>query len=77
MSPYILLIILCGISAALLAQCYFSRWWSNLGTYVCLVWLAAALPIMYFSDMDRELILLFYLISGAIGLIYQAGGKKK
>lgn len=77
MSPYILLLILCAVSAALLAQCFFSRWWSNLGTYICLVWLAAALPIMYFADMSRNHILLFYLVSGAVGLAYHLGGEKK
>ncbi len=77
MSPYLTLALLCAVSAALLALSYFSRWWSNLGSYLLLIWMALSLPIMYFADLDRELILLFYMISAAVGLGIQAGGEKK
>ena len=77
MSPYLILIILCAVSGGLLALSYYSRWWSNLGSYILLFWLAASLPIMYFTALDRKLILLFYMISAAIGLAIQAGGAKK
>ncbi len=77
MSPYITLILLCAVSGALLALSYFSRWWSNLGSYLLLIWMALALPIMYFIDLDRDFILLFYMISAAFGLGIQAGGEKK
>lgn len=77
MSPYLTLLILCAVSGGLLALSYFSPWGSKLGSWLLLVWLLLSLPVMYFTGLDRELILLFYMISGAIGLIIQAGGEKK
>lgn len=41
----------------------------------CLVWLAAALPVMFFMNIDARHVLLFYLISAAAGLISHFGGK--
>lgn len=76
MSPYITLLILCAVSALLLALAFFSPWHKQ-ATGLCLLWLAASLPIMYFSDFSRNFILLFYLISAAAGLVYLAGGEKK
>lgn len=77
MSPYLTLLILFAVSALLLALCFFCPRWSKTGTYICLGWLAMALPLMYFIGLTREEILLFYLLSGAAGLVYMTGGEKK
>lgn len=42
---------------------------------LCLVWLAAALPLMFFLDLSAPYVLLFYLLSGLLALIFQFGGK--
>lgn len=42
---------------------------------LCLVWLAAALPVMFFLNLAADYVLMFYLISGAFGLIFLYGGR--
>lgn len=77
MSPYLILLILCAVSALLLALICFSPRAGRIGTGLCLAWLAAALPVMYFLDIERKGILLFYLVSAAIGLVFMTGGKER
>lgn len=78
MSSVVTFLILCAVSALLLAGGIFlPRPWANVCAVLMLLWLAAALPILYFSMLDESYVLLFYLISGAIGLLLQWGGGKK
>ena len=68
-------LILSAISAVILALGRFVRPLSRVCGLAGLVWLAAALPVMFFLNLDAEHVLLFYLISAAIGLILHFGGK--
>ncbi len=78
MSPVATFLILCGVSAALLAAASFlPRPWALAGAVLLLVWLAAALPVMYFCMLGEKYVLLFYLISGACGLLFRLGGERK
>lgn len=78
MSPVVTFLILCGVSVVLLAAVsYLPRPWALVGDALLLVWLAAALPILYFTMLGEKYVLLFYLVSGAFGLIFRLGGGKK
>ena len=75
MLPFYTLLILCAISGVLLALAVFAppgRLWSALS----LLWLAGALPALFFLGMDWRHVLLFYLISGGLGLLFLMGGKR-
>ncbi len=75
-SDYIFLI-LCGVSVVLLAMASFPRVLARLWAAVCLLWLGAALPVMFFLAYSLDYVLLFYLISGAVGLLFLiAGGRR-
>lgn len=41
-----------------------------------LLWLAAALPILFFRNIPSMQVLLFYLISAVLGLIFNIGGRR-
>lgn len=41
-----------------------------------LIWLTAALPILFFRNVPAMHVLLFYLLSAVLGLIFNFGGKK-
>lgn len=43
---------------------------------LCFVWLIAALPILFFSNVPSMQVLLFYLLSALVGLIANFGGKR-
>lgn len=78
MSPVVTFLILCGVSVVLLAAAsYLPRPWALVGSILLLIWLAAALPVMYFTMLSEKYVLLFYLVSGAFGLIFRLGGGKK
>ena len=38
-------------------------------------WLAAALPILYFLNVPADQVLLFYILSAILGLLFNMGGK--
>ena len=76
MLPIYTVLILCAVSALLLAGGCFLPRLAKPCAVLTVVWLAAAMPIMFFSEVDMEHMLLFYLISAALGLIFLFGGKK-
>lgn len=78
MSSVVTFLILCAVSALLLTGATFlPRPWANVCAVLILLWLAAALPILFFSMLEENYVLLFYLVSGAIGLLLRLGGGKK
>ena len=68
-------LILFAVSAAILGLGRFVRPLGRVCGVLGLVWLAAALPVMFFLNLDARHVLLFYLLSAAIGLIFHIGGK--
>lgn len=75
MLPFYTLLILCAVSGVLLALAVFAppgRLWGALS----LLWLAVALPVLFFMNLAWRYVLLFYLISGMLGLIFLFGGKR-
>lgn len=75
MSDLSIVLIMSGVSLAIFALGRFVRPLTRPCGVLGLVWLAAALPIMLFADVDSRHVLLYYLISAAIGLIIHFGGK--
>ena len=67
--------ILAGISALILGVGRFVRPLAKPFAIAGLVWLAAALPVMFFLNLNSRYVLLFYLLSAAVGLILHFGGK--
>lgn len=77
MSSVLTFLILCAVSALLLAGTQFlPRPWAGVCTVLTLVWLAASLPVMYFTMLGDKYVLLFYLVSGAVGLLLRLGGDR-
>ena len=76
MLPIYTVLILCAVSALLLAGGCFIPRLSKVCAALTVLWLAAAMPIMFFTEVDMRHMLLFYLVSGALGLIFLFGGKK-
>ena len=76
MLPIYTLLILCAVSAVLLALGCFVPGLGKVCGVLCVFWLAAALPLLFFLELSARHALLFYLISGALGLIFLHGGKK-
>ena len=70
------LLILCAVSMVLMALGTFVPRLGKACAGLCLLWLAAALPLMFFLELGARHVLLFYLISAALGLIFLYGGKK-
>lgn len=78
MSPVLTFLILCAVSAALMSGATFlPRPWATVCAVAMLLWLAAALPLLYFTMLGEQYVLLFYLVSGAVGLLLWLGGDKK
>lgn len=71
----LLTLLLSAVSGVLTALGCFVRPLGRLCAVLCLVWLAAALPVMFFLKLAFEYVLLFYLISSALGLIFLLGGR--
>ena len=67
--------ILAAVSAVILGLGRFVRPLGRICGVAGLVWLAAALPVMFFLNLDAQHVLLFYLLSAAVGLIFHLGGK--
>ena len=68
-------LILSAVSALIIGLGRFVRPLARICGIVCLVWLAAALPLMFFLNLNSQHVLLFYLISSALGLIFHFGGR--
>ena len=75
MSPLLITLILCAVSGLLLALSRYVRPMGRVCGVLSLLWLAAAHPVMFFLNIGWEYVLLFYLISGTLGLIFLYGGK--
>ncbi len=75
MSPLVFTLILSCVSGALQALGVFCRPLRRAAGVLTLLWLAAALPILFFRDIPGQRVLLFYLLSAVFGLICQFGGK--
>ena len=76
MSPLITTLILSCVSGVLLALGYFVRPLRRAAEVLILLWMAAALPILFFANIPSQDVLLFYLLSAVLGLIFSFGGKK-
>ena len=68
-------LILAAVSGVLQALGIFVRPLARIASILLLVWLAAALPLMFFLNVASQYVLLFYLLSAVLGLILQLGGK--
>lgn len=75
MSAFVTTLILSAVSGLLTGLGCFVRPLGRVCAVLCLVWLAAALPVMFFLNLASEYVLMFYLISGALGLIFLYGGR--
>ena len=69
-------LILSAVSAALMGLGCLVRPLKRVCGVLCLLWLAAALPLLFFLDIPSQLVLLFYLISAAAGLLFNMGGRR-
>ena len=76
MSELSIVLIMSGVSLLQFLCGRFIRVLTKYCGILCLVWLAAALPLMFFLDVDARHVLLFYLLSSAAGLITHFGGRK-
>lgn len=68
-------LLLAAVSGVLTGLGCFVRPLGRICAVLCFVWLAAALPIMFFLSLAAEYVLIFYLISSALGLIFLFGGR--
>ena len=68
-------LIMAAVSAALMGSGCLAHPLGRVCGILCLLWLAAALPILYFLNIPSRLVLLFYLLSAAAGLIFNIGGR--
>ena len=68
-------LVLFAVSALILGLGRFVRPLGRVCGILGLVWMAAALPLMFFLNLDSQHVLLFYLLSAAIGLIFHMGGR--
>ncbi len=75
MSALTIMIILCAVSAALMALGCFVRPLGRVCGVLTFLWLIAALPIMFFLNVSWDYVFLFYLISSAFALIFHYGGR--
>lgn len=68
-------LILAAVSGLLTGLGCFVRPLCRVCGVLLIVWLAAALPVMFFLNLAAPYVLLFYLISAVLGLIFHLGGK--
>ena len=74
-STLVIVLIMSAVSALLTGLGSLVRCLTRVCGVLLLLWLAAALPLMFFLDVSSELVLLFYLISAVCGLIFTIGGR--
>ncbi len=70
-------LILSGVSGVLQGLGYLIRPLRRTVGALLLVWLAAALPILFFLNIPSQDVLLFCLLSAVFGLIFSFGGRRK
>lgn len=72
----ILFLVLCGVSVVLLALSSFVRPLARAGSVLTLLWLGAALPVLFFLNYAWPYVVLFYLVSATAGMLFLFGGKQ-
>ena len=75
-SPFLTTLLLAAVSAALMGLGCLVRPLKRVCGVLCIVWFAAALPLLFFLNVPSQLVLLFYLISAAAGLLFNIGGRR-
>lgn len=75
MSPLYTTLILSAVSGLLIVLGRFVKPLGRVCGVLCVLWLAAALPVFFFLNIGWEYVMLFCLISSAFGLIFLYGGK--
>lgn len=75
MSPILTTLILSAVSIVLMALSRYVRPLGRVCGVLSILWLAAALPVLFFLNIAWEYVLLFYLASATFGLIFIYGGK--
>ncbi len=76
LSPLMTTLILSAVSAALMGLGCLARPLRRACGLLCVVWLAVSLPLLFFLNIPSRLVLLFYLISAAAGLLFNTGGRR-
>jgi hypothetical protein len=64
-----------AVSAALMALGCFVKPLGRVCGVLVLLWLAAVLPLLFFLNVSWQYVMLFYLISAAVCLVLNYGGK--
>ena len=75
MSPFYMTLLLSSVSGLLIALGRFVKPLGRVCGVLCVLWLAAALPVFFFLNISWEYVMLFFLLSSAFGLIFLYGGK--
>ena len=75
MSPLYMTLILSAVSGLLIALGRFVKPLGRVCGVLCVLWVAAALPVFFFLNIGWEYVMLFYLLSAGMGLIFLYGGK--
>lgn len=75
MSSLVITLLCAALSAVLSGLGTLVRPLTRICAVLLLLWLAAALPLLYFLSVTSDLVLLFYLISAVCGLIFHLGGR--
>ena len=68
-------LILAAVSGALQALGVFVRPLRRVCGLLTLLWLATALPVLFFRNIPAQNVLLFYVLSAVLGLICHYGGR--
>ena len=68
-------LIMAAVSGVLQLAGVFVRPLRQVFGVLILIWLAAALPILFFRNVPANDVLLFYILSALFGLICSFGGK--
>jgi hypothetical protein len=75
MSEILYTLVFSAVSAVLMALGCFVKPLGRVCGVLGLLWLAAVLPLMFFLDVGWQYVTLFYLISAAVCLLINYGGK--
>ncbi len=75
MSELVKTFLLAAVSGLLFGLGCLVRPLRRVGSVLCLLWLGAALPVMFFLGLSNEYVLLFYILSAVLGLLFLYGGK--
>ena len=77
MSSIVIVIICAAVSAGLTAIGTFVPGLQRIGGIVGFLWLAAALPILYFNNVSWQYVLVFYLLAAVINMAIARKGSGK